>query len=304
MIQENDPAVTVIAFAGRDPISRGIAAGLGADHASARIHRFPDGESCVRIDRENIRERVIVVCSLCRPDPIVVPLLFLAGTLRDYGAGELVLVAPYLAYMRQDRRFHDGEGISARYFAGLLSDHFDALVTVDPHLHRIHALDEIYSVPAVVVHAAPALAQWIRTEVRQPLLIGPDEESRQWVRDVAERAGAPFIVLEKTRKGDRDVAVSVPDVARWRTHTPVLLDDIISTGKTMTVTIGGIREAGLNPPVCIGVHAIFADNAYAELLAAGAGRVVTTNTIPHESNAVDLGPELVAAIRSLAGAGG
>ena len=291
--------VTVISFTENDPISKKIAEGIKAVHTSAQRHQFPDGESCVRIKPEKIEKRVIVVNSLYHPDPVILPLLFLTQTLRDYGANEVVLVAPYLAYMRQDRRFHDGEGISARYFSGLISEYFDALITVDPHLHRIQSLDEIYTIPTQVIHAAPLVADWIHHNIDKPLLIGPDSESEQWVRDLAQRSRAPFVVLEKTRRGDREVEVSVPDVKQWSQHTPVLFDDIISTGKTMIETIGHLKRAGLPTPVCIGVHGVFSEQAYQALLAAGAGRVVTTNSIPHESNAIDLTSSICSAIEAL-----
>ncbi|MCA1481376.1 phosphoribosyltransferase family protein, partial [Bradyrhizobium sp. NBAIM08] len=139
--------------------------------------------------------------------------------------------------------------------------YFDGLVTVDPHLHRYDSLDAVYWTPSRVVHAAPLLAQWIQNNAYQPLLIGPDSESEQWVSEVARLAGAPYLVLEKVRRGDRDVSVSVPDVGRWLNHTPVLVDDIISTARTMIETVGHVRAAGLLPPICVGVHGIFADRA-------------------------------------------
>ena len=289
----------VVAFEGRDPGADRIAAGLGAVYSRAGLHRFPDGECRVRIEPETVSKRMLVVCSLYDPDPVIVPLLFLAQTLRDYGAERLLLVAPYLAYMRQDCSFNEGEGISARYFAGLISHYFDGLITVDPHLHRIKFLDEIYTIPSRVVHAAPLAADWIRDNVDKPLLIGPDSESKQWVVDLARRAGAPCIVLEKIRRGDRDVEINLTDVERWRRHTPVLFDDIISTGKTMMETVKHLKQAGLAAPVCIGVHGVFSGDAYQELLAAGVEKVVTANSIPHASNAIDLTPLLCEAAKTV-----
>jgi len=204
-----------------------------------------------------------------------------------------------LPYMRQDRQFRPGEGIRARDFARLLCAHCDPLISVDPHLHRIRSLDEIYSIPARTVAAAPAVADWIRANVGQPLLIGPDSESAQWVEDLARRTDCPFTVLEKIRRGDRRVEVSIPEVERWSRHTPVLYDDMISTGRTMAETIGHLRRAGLRAPVCIAVHAVFADAADRTLLEAGAARVITTNTIPHATNAVDMAAPLAAAAREL-----
>lgn len=260
------------------------------------FRRFPDGESYVRVKAPITGRAVAIVCTLDRPDDKVLSLLFLAETARDLGAKSVGLVAPYLAYMRQDRRFMDGEGVTSAYFAGLLSRAIDWLVTVDPHLHRRTSLSEIYSIPTEVVHAAPRVAEWIRSNVQRPLLIGPDEESAQWVAAVAGAAGAPSVVLQKVRRGDRDVAVTVPDLSRWRDHTPVLVDDIVSTARTMIETVHHLQRADVAAPVCVVVHPVFVAGAYDELRQAGASRIVSCNTIPHPSNAIDLAGDLARAV--------
>jgi ribose-phosphate pyrophosphokinase len=118
---------------------------------------------------------------------------------------------------------------------------------------------------------------------------------------VAAGARSPYVVLEKVRRGDREVEVSVPEVSRWRGHTPVLVDDIISTARTMIQTVGHLRGAGLRPPVCVGVHAVFAGTAYEDLLASGTGGVVTCNTIPHPSNAIGLTSLIAEGVREVGG---
>ena len=286
----------ILAPPGNDRLADALAAGLDLERGAMEIRRFPDGETYVRIDGAVQDREVVLACTLDRPDDKLLPLLFLASTARELGAARVGLVAPYLAYMRQDRRFLEGEAITSTHFARLLSGTVDWLVTVDPHLHRRSSLAEIYSIPTAIVPAAPHVAPWIAVNVERPLLIGPDIESGQWVSAVADAAGAPAIVLEKKRRGDRDVTVSVPDVERWRAHTPVLVDDIISTARTMIETVRHLGRAGLAPPVCVGVHAVFADQAYEDLLRAGAGRVVTCNTIPHASNAIDLAASLADAV--------
>ena len=270
-----------------------------AEQGALTVRQFPDGETYVRVETAVHDRDLAVVCTLDRPDDKVLRLLCLAATARELGAASVGLVAPYLAYMRQDRRFVDGEGITSSYFAALVSRSFDWLVTVDPHLHRRASLGEIYSIPAEVVHAAPRVSAWIRANVHRPLLVGPDGESAQWVDAVANAAGAPSIVLEKVRRGDRDVSVTVPNVDQWRDHTPVLVDDIVSTAKTMIETVRHLQRAELAAPTCIGVHAVFATGAYGELRAAGAARVVTCNTLPHPSNEIDLSVDLARAVRDL-----
>ncbi len=289
----------IFAWPGQEGLATALARALPGEIGSLETRQFPDGETYLRVLTEVSGRDCMVVASLDRPDAKALPVVLLAETLRDLGAASAGLVAPYLAYMRQDGRFHPGEGVTSRYFARLLSNHFNWLVTVDPHLHRYASLDEIYSIPSRVVHAAGAIAAWIEANVARPVLIGPDSESEQWVADVARRAHAPHVVLQKIRHGDRDVEVSVPQVERWRDHTPVLVDDIVSTARTMIEAVKHLQRIGLAAPVCVGVHAVLAGQAYDDLLRAGAARVVTTNSIAHPTNALDIAPESAAAVRGL-----
>ncbi|SBP89353.1 Ribose-phosphate diphosphokinase [Thiomonas delicata] len=262
--------------------------GLGA----CAVHHFPDGESLAQIQPPEPGAQAVLVCTLNQPDAKTVPLLMAAATLRDLGAASVGLVAPYLAYMRQDKRFLPGQAISARVYARWLSAHFDWLLTVDPHLHRIRALPQIYTLRSRVLRAAPRMAAWIAANVANPLIVGPDGESAQWAADVAGRAGAPMVVLEKTRLGDKDVRVTVPDLRRHAGRTPVLIDDIISSGRTLVAALERLREAATPPPVCVAVHGLFAGDALAAIREAGAARVACTDTVDHPVEAIDLTSDL------------
>lgn len=290
------------------PGNEALAAALGRAQGwpvgTIETRRFPDGESYVRIATEPGARPVVLVCTLAHPDEKILPLLFAAGTARELGAPQVGLVAPYLAYMRQDRRFKPGEALTSLHVARLLSQAFDWMITVDPHLHRYRALGQIYSVRTRVLHAAPLISDWIGKNVAQPLIIGPDSESEQWVGAVAKGANAPYSVLDKVRHGDRDVRITLKDMRAWAGCTPVLVDDIISSGRTMIEAVRLLKAAGWPPPICLAVHGIFAD-ASDRLLAEAGARVVTANTVPHASNALDVGPLLGEALASLglAGAG-
>lgn len=268
---------------------------LEAEWGELELRRFPDEETYLRVLTDCQERDVIVLCNLYQPDNKILRLLLLASTLREMGANRIGLVTPYLAYMRQDKQFHDGECVSSRPFARLISSHLDFMVTVDPHLHRYKSLDEIYTIPSTVVHAAPLIAEWIREHIQQPLLIGPDSESEQWVAHVADLAGAPFQVLSKIRHGDYDVEVTLPDVGRWQQHTPVLVDDIISSGRTMLETVTHLNAADMPKTTCIAVHGIFAGEAFTQL--DDVANVVTSRCIPHPSSMIEIAPAIGAAVR-------
>lgn len=252
------------------------------------LREFPDGETYVQI-KSAVSPRVIIFADLSNPDSKLLKLILFAETIRDLGAEEITLVAPYLPYMRQDIRFKAGEGITSRYFARLLSGSFNKLVTIDPHLHRFQKLGEIYSLKAKTLSAAGHIAEWVKNEINNPVMIGPDSESDQWVSRVAHLAGCKYQVFSKTRFGDKEVAIDAGDLELFEDYTPVILDDIVSTGRTIINTAREMKEAGLNDPVCIAVHPLFAGDAWDEIAKNGIARVVTCNTIAHPSNGINLG---------------
>lgn len=253
---------------------------------------FPDGESYLCIESDVTEHHCIVVADLSHPNNKFLPLIFLLDTLKELGAKSVGLVAPYLSYMRQDRRFIDGEAITSKLFAKSLSHHMDYLVTVDPHLHRYHSLDEIYSVPSRVVQGAPALAKWLKGHT-DLFLVGPDAESEQWVSSIAKVSGHPYVIGDKIRRGDRDVSVSLSDLSGYVGLTAVIIDDVISSGQTILSCIEALKLQKVKKIKCAAVHGIFADGIDQKLLEAGLAELVTTNTIVHPSNSIDISELLV-----------
>lgn len=288
----------LVPFPEMTPLARSLAPELDANLRALDWHRFPDGESLITLPGDMEGADVAVLATLRDPDRLALPLRFAAETARELGARNVGLIAPYLGYMRQDRRFRDGQAVSAKLFAGFLAESFDWLVTVDPHLHRIERLEDVFTIPAVRVDSAPLLADWIRTNLPDAVLLGPDSESQQWVAEVARLAARPYEVLRKIRTGDLQVDVSVPESATLHQGTPVILDDIASSGRTMARAVERLLAAGTGSPVCLAIHAVFAEGAHDVIMSAGAARIVTTDTIPHPSNVIGTAGVLAKAVRS------
>ena len=280
----------------KHPLVEALSQQLNASIGEYSTRQFPDGESYIRLLSDIQNKHCIVVADLSHPNKKYLPLLFLVDTLKELGAASVGLVAPYLSYMRQDRRFVDGEAITSKIFARSLSAHIDYLVTVDPHLHRYHSLDEIYSVPSKVIQGAPALADWLKNQ-ENLLLVGPDEESEQWVAGIASYSNHPFVIGKKNRYGDRNVEIKLPDISPYLDRTAVIIDDVISSGQTVLCCIGELQKQGLKNIKCAAIHGIFADNSDKALLETGLSALVTTNTIVHNSNNIDIAYLLIEPIK-------
>jgi ribose-phosphate pyrophosphokinase len=279
----------------REPARR-LARQAGLDFADVDIHRFPDGESLVRLP-ERLPRQVVLCRSLDDANRKLVELELAAATALQLGAERLTLVAPYLCYMRQDTAFHPGEAVSQRIVGEWLARRFDTLITVDPHLHRTARLQDAVPVRrAVALSAAPVLADWLAQRADRPLLIGPDEESAQWVQAIAAPSGLESGVARKQRLGDREVRIALPEL-QFQGRQVVLVDDVASTGHTLAEAARLLAERGVASLAVLVTHGLFVDDALDRLQAAGVERICSTDSVPHSTNRVHLDRLLAAALR-------
>jgi ribose-phosphate pyrophosphokinase len=269
------------------------------DLAPIERHHFPDGETKLRLPAGALRESAVILRTLNDPNAKLIELLLAAQTARTLGVAHLTLVAPYLAYMRQDIAFQPGEAISQRIVGRFLAELFDAVVTVDPHLHRVATLQEAVPVAhAIVLSGAPLLSDLIHQRRHNPLLVGPDEESAQWIALAASRHGFDYAVCRKVRNGDRAVHVALPEVAVTGRQV-VLLDDVASTGHTVAQAARLLLAAGAAAVDVAVTHALFAGDALQVLQGAGVGEVWSTDCIAHPSNAVSMATPIAEALAQM-----
>ncbi|MDY0070724.1 MAG: ribose-phosphate diphosphokinase [Porticoccaceae bacterium] len=275
--------------------ARRLADALGGDCGAIDVHRFPDGESLVTLPPQ-LADTVVLFRGLEDANARLVELLLACDGARANGARRIILVAPYLCYMRQDKAFHPGQAVSQRIIGEHLSRWVDDLITVDPHLHRIARLDQaLPHCNALATSAAPLLGEFLRGRGGDGVLVGPDEESRQWVEQVALASGLPFVIATKERLGDREVRIALPAYP-YRGADAILVDDVISSGKTMAETARQLRAAGAGAVSALCTHALFAPGALEAMAAAGIGEVWSSSAIAHGSNRIDLTPVLAEAV--------
>lgn len=278
--------------------AQALADKLQVEYSDVQIHAFPDGESKITLPA-NLPQVVVLVRTLDHPNAKVLELLIAASAARENGARKVVLVAPYLCYMRQDIAFQPGEAVSQKIVGALLADHFDAVITVDPHLHRIRELREaIPKGDAIALSAAPLMGEALLRQTSRPLLVGPDEESEQWVKRVAEPAGLDYVIAHKIRHGDRQVDITLPPHA-YEGKEALLVDDVISSGHTLKQCAQLLMDRGCKSVSAMCTHPLLAPGAVEALNEAGIMTLVSTDSILHDSNRISLAPLLADALRSL-----
>ena len=279
-----------------------LAARLRARVHEIEVHRFPDDE--LRVTVGPAAATTVVYASLDRPNEKLLAVLFAADALRRGGARRIVLVAPYLCYMRQDAAFRPGEAVSQKVVGRLLAGAVDRIVTVDAHLHRARALPEVFpGIEADNLSAMPAIADALRQDGFDPrtVVVGPDAESRAWVGDLARRLGLPHAIAEKTRHGDRSVDLGFADAAALCGRPALLVDDIVSSGGTLIACAKSLAAAGAGPVDAVVTHALFPPELTDAFLRAGIRSLRSTCSVPHPTNAIHLDGLLAEALRSETG---
>lgn len=283
---------TLHAFADDAAPAGRLAAALGIACTGLSRHRFPDGEQ--RVTAAATTPIAILYRSLAQPDAKLFELLLAADALRRRGAHRLVLVAPYLPYMRQDIAFAPGEAVSQAVMGRLLGGAFDAVVTVDPHLHRTSVLATVLP-GAISISAAATIAQALHGKLPpDSVLIGPDAESRPWVAAVAAPLGLAHCVATKQRHDDRRVSISVPPIGA---RPAFLVDDLLSSGGTLIACAEQLRAGGASLAGAAVTHCLAGAKDLARLAAAGIAPFLACDSVPGPAATISLAPVLAAALR-------
>jgi len=282
-----------------EPGAAALAHALSLPSLAISRHRFPDGEIKLTLPTTHA-EHTIIYRGLEQPNDKLIELLLAARTARQLGARRLTLIAPYLAYMRQDMAFAPGEAVSQGIVGAFLADLFDDLITVDPHLHRTDTLAK--AVPArqaIAVSAADAIGRYLAGLHSDLVLVGPDAEAEQWVARAAAAAACPHLVCHKERHGDREVEVELETAGDVHGKHCVIVDDVASTGRTVAACATLLLARGARRVDVAVTHALFVGDALEVLAASGVGEVISTDAIVHPSNRIALAPLLAQAVRSL-----
>jgi len=252
-----------------------VAKAAKGEVGKSEVRRFPDGETYVRVRSEVKRRECAYVQSVRSNDDLVEALLTI-DALKDAGAHQVHAVMPYLAYMRQDKRFNPGEALSAKTALKLLHEVADSVTLVNCHFLNAGGEAVYHGISFMNIDAIPLLARSIAEKVKRPLVIAPDKGSLCYAKDAAGILGCEFNHLSKKRLSGTEVVIKSKELD-VKGCDVIILDDIISTGGTIVEAVKVIR--GWHPEsVSVGcVHGLFLSGV--ESFQGVADRLVATNTL-------------------------
>jgi len=244
-----------------------------------QLEKLPDGEKYVRVPVDVEGEDVILVNSFAHnPDEMLIETVFLIETLKEYGVKSVTGVFPYFPYSRFERVVR-GEAYPLKIVAGILrSTGIDRMIVVDFHVDE--DLSSLFGFEVVNLTAMHKLAEFVERnfDMKDPLVVAPDEQAVRWARTVAEDMGTEYVSLRKMRIDAENVIVeSAPRSASGR--DVLIVDDIISTGGTVAQAVKALRKVGCGRIYVACTHAILAGDALKKLLECGVEEMVATDTV-------------------------
>jgi len=260
------------------------------------VTRFPDGESYVRADHNFKDEHAIVVQSTCYPqNDNLIELFLLLDAVKDLGAKRVTAVVPYFGYARQDKRFKHGEAVSVRTMCKLIERAgADDILTVDIHEEEIMAN---FAIPAYNLTAMPLIGRYIeRLDLRDPVVLAPDQGALRHAKRAAAEFMADYDYLEKARQTSTRV-VTRPKRLDVSKRDVVIIDDIISTGGTVIEAVKILKKQRAREIYAACTHPVLVGNALRKIIAAGARKVIATDTIEHKTSVISVAPVIAEAIR-------
>ncbi len=246
---------------------------------------FPDGEVCPRILQTGDYERVYLFNQLdyrnFDPNKYILNYYLMVKTLSDIGIKRIELIMPYLPYGRQDRSFRLGEPFSLRYILELFSKSgVSRIYTLMAHIPRLTEIIGITEGMRVVnISVVDAVVDYINSlNFDNPLIVGPDCESEKWADAISHSLGTEHVALDKNRDintGEVKTRGSIPNL---RGRQVVIVDDIISTGRTVENAIHLINKKNPDSIHVIAIHGIFTSGAIDRLSKYNVP-IITSNTI-------------------------
>ncbi|MBT3297470.1 ribose-phosphate diphosphokinase [archaeon] len=279
-------------------LAKKMALSLKCKFRLIKVDNFPDKELYLQfqIKKNELKGKKVIIVGSFQPDPnfSLLKLILAAETAKQLGAKKVVLIAPYLGFMRQDKMFNYGEAVTNKIMSKLINNSFDKIVTVDTHIHRIKLMKDIFKISAKNLTANHTISEFIKSKFKNKVkqnniaIIGPDWESYQWAEVIAKQVGCDVTVFKKTRFSSRKVREKMIKPIEIKGKDIIIVDDIISTGHTIIEATKKVKKLGAKSVTTICVHGLFVEGAISKIKKSGVKEIITTNSIQRKESKIDL----------------
>ncbi len=257
---------------------------LGAELADVETKKFPDGEIYTRIVSD-VRGRECAVVQSTPDNDSIVELILTLDLLRDLGASGVHAVVPYLGYSRQEKRFREGEALSAKTILRVIKSLSDSILTVNCHFLKAEGEFDFHGIRIRNINAFPEIANYFRERTNNPFLIAPDKGSLEIVKNLAMAIGCKFDSLKKERISGEEVKTEAKEM-NVEGKDVIILDDTISTGNTIINAAELVKKQGAKSVSAGCVHGIFSKGL--KKLNAATDGVISTDTIQSDVSRVSV----------------
>lgn len=294
-------------------LSAALAEELGWSHHPLEVRRFPDSEGYVRVPKgsiEAVRSQPVVVVATTFPDSGIIEALLLLEAIHDVRHGDLqnlqssgpgkidpvgpgiYLAVPYFGYSRQDKRFQQGEVISAMLLARILTMRCDGLIVLD--LHSPQVLENLET-PVEFVSSMPEIAAYLQENVNPDFILSPDKGAIERASAVAGMIGCDFSYLEKKRIDAHNIE-HIPKDLDVDGSIVAIVDDMISTGGTICKASDALHRQGAKEVHAACTHGLFTGGAITRLSSHVDG-VFATDSLPNPRSSVSAAPAIARGVR-------
>jgi ribose-phosphate pyrophosphokinase len=280
---QNRKSLILVSGRAYPELAEEIAREIGVSLTPSSMYDFPDGEIYVRYEASVRGSDAFVLQSHTAPiNTWLMETLIMVDALKRASAKRITIVTPYYPYSRQDKKHRGREPISARLVADMFKTAgADRLMAVDLHTAQIQGF---FDGPVDHLFALPLLTDYVEQKYAgaELTIVSPDSGRLRVAERWTDRlGGCPLAFIHKTRDPFMPNKIKmnrvVGDVAG---RVCILVDDMITSGGTITMAAEAVKDAGASDVVAAVTHGVLSGPAVDRLKNSPISEVVLTNTLP------------------------
>jgi ribose-phosphate pyrophosphokinase len=249
---------------------------------------FPNTEQYVRYGESVRGKHAFIIQALAATkgfsvNDSLMELVLMVDAAKRSSASEITVVAPYLAYSRQDRKARGREPISAAAVIRMLqSAGADRLVSIDMHSAQTQAtfngpFDHLTAEPLIQT----AMHERVGDNYDEYVVVSPDGGRAKVAEEYAVELGVSLVHMSKLRARHDSSKIIRPDsVDGVKGRTCLLIDDMIDTAGTLVSAAETLERSGARRIIVAATHGLFSSPALDRLKNAPIDEIIVTDTVP------------------------